>query len=283
MVLQFLDSLPVWLMALTICGGSVIVTTAVQLALHRRWTVEARRPLNEVAGFIIAVVGVVYAVLLASIAILAIERYDRAEQITQTEAGLVSDLFRDASGLPEPLRGEVRTTLMDYLATVIDVEWPVMVANRAGDGAWQNRGWDDLTRILDGFARFQPQAGQQMVFMQEMLGRMNDLNDSRRLRMFAASNALDGVVWWVVIAGGIGTVTMALLFGVSSPGHVIISNLLAFSISLVIVLIVAMDRPFTGQPSVTAEPFRYVHERLEALQTQAAAMSPPAFDRLAQR
>lgn len=283
MVLQFLDSLPVWLMAVVICGGSVAVTAAVQLILHRRWTVEARRPLNEVAGFIIAVVGVVYAVLLASIAILAIERYDRAEQITQTEAGLVSDLYRDASGLPEPLRGEIRTTLMEYLATVIDAEWPVMAANRADGRGWQNPGWDDLTRLLDGFARYQPQAGEQTVFMQEMLGRLNDLNDARRLRMFAAGNALDGVVWWVVIAGGIGTVTMALLFGVSSPGHVVISSLLAFSVSLVIVLIVAMDRPFTGQPSVTAEPFRYVQERLEALRPQADSVAIPALGRLAQR
>lgn len=283
MVLHFLDSLPVWLMALAICGGSVLATTAVQLVLHQRWSVEARRPLNEIAGFIIAVVGVVYAVLLASIAILAIERYDRAEQVSQTEAGLVSDLYRDASGLAEPLRSDVRATLMDYLTTVIDVEWPIMEANDVGPAGWQGHGWSDLTRLLDGFARYEPQTSGQTVFMQEMLGRINDLNDARRLRMFAAGNALDGVIWWVVIAGGIGTVAMALLFGVSSPGHIVISNLLAFSISLVIVLIVSMDRPFTGQPSVTPEPFRYVKEKLQTLHLESGFPPDPAAGRLAQR
>ena len=268
MVLDFLDSLPTWMMAVAICGGSVLATTIVQLFLHRRWSVDARRPLNEVAGFIIAVVGVVYAVLLASIAILTIERYDNAEHVTQTEAGLVIDIYRDATGLPAPLRGEVRTILIDYLATVIDGEWPVLEANRFNDDAWQNPGWNDLTRLLDAFGRFQPAVGGETVFMQEILGRINDLNDSRRLRMFAAGNELDSVIWWVIIAGGIGTVAMALLFGVhNSRGHLIVSNLLAFSISLVIVLIVAMDRPFTGQPRVTSEPFVYVQARLGMLGT----------------
>lgn len=265
-MLAFLDSLPTWLMAVTLCGGAVILTTAVQIILHRLWPVDARRPLNEIAGFIIAVVGVVYAVLLASIAILTIERYDRAEEVTQLEAGLVSDIYRDAVGLPQPQRNDFRVVLTDYLNTVIDQEFPLLQARQTSGTDWQLAGWNDLARLLGEMAVLQPANEQQGIFMQEILGRINDLNDARRLRMFSAGNSLDPVIWWVVIAGGLGTIAMSLLFGVhNAPGHLVISNLLAFSISLVIVLIVAMDRPFTGQPRVTAEPFIYVQERLAGL------------------
>lgn len=265
-MLAFLDSLPTWLMAIAICGGAVVLTTLVQSVLHRLWPVDSRRPLNEVAGFIIAVVGVVYAVLLASIAILTIERYDRAEEVTRTEAGLVSDIYRDSVGLPEPLRGDFRRVLTDYLDTVVNQEFPRLQTGNLSGLDWQAPGWEDLNRLLGELAAFNAVNDTQTAFLEEILGRMNDLYDARRLRMYAASNALDSVIWWVVIAGGLGTVAMALLFGVyNAPGHLVISNLLAFSISLVIVLIVAMDRPFTGQPRVTAEPFVYVQERLAEL------------------
>lgn len=265
-MLAFLDTIPVWLMALIVCGGSVVFISAVQLALHRLWPLDKRRPLNEVAGFIIAVVGVVYAVLLASIAILTIERYDRAEEVTQTEAGLVGDIYRDAVGLPQPQRTDFRIVLTDYLNTVVDKEFPRLQANDIEGVDWQVHGWNDLSRLLGELAVLNPANERESAFLQEVLGRINDLNDARRLRMFSATNSLDSVIWWVVIAGGLGTVAMSLLFGIhSARGHLIISNLLAFSISLVIVLIIAMDRPFTGQPRVTAEPFVYVQERLATL------------------
>jgi hypothetical protein len=77
--------------------------------------------------------------------------------------------------------------------------------------------------------------------------------------------AVDAVIWWVVIAGGLSTVSLALLFGVpSAPGHLIVSNLLAFSIALVLLLIFVMDRPFSGTSRVTLEPFHYVQERMAA-------------------
>lgn len=264
MVLGFLDSLPTWAMALAVCGGSVALTTIAQTVIHRRWPIDARRPLNEVAGFIIAVVGVIYAVLLASIAILAIERYDRAERITETEAGLVSDVFRAAAGLPQPLRAAIRDALIDYADTVIDVEWPVLVTNGLDGSAWQERGWQDLERLMGNIADFTPQSTGQEVFMQQILGQIVELNDARRLRMFLADNPLDAVIWWVVVAGGFSTVGLAFLFGVqNTPGHLVVSNLLAFSIGLAFVLIIAMDRPFSGEPRATAEPFRYVLERMK--------------------
>jgi hypothetical protein len=66
---DWLYSVPIWL------SGSVIVFAAVALSLvalacfHRFVPVEVRRAHNDVAGFILAIVGVIYAVLLAFIAV----------------------------------------------------------------------------------------------------------------------------------------------------------------------------------------------------------------------
>jgi hypothetical protein len=265
-MVAFLESLPTPMLGIVFCTFAVVATTSAQLIVHSRWKTDARRPLNEVTGFIIAVVGVVYAVLLASIAILAIERYDRADDIVETEAGVVSDIYRDAVGLPEPVRDEIRQTLRSYLAVVVDKEWNEMQLGGLADRDWQAEGWGYLSDLLDAMAGFNPATIGQQVFMDEILDQINALNDARRSRMFLAHNPIDEVIWGVVIVGGISTVLLALLFGVASaPGHLLVSNILAFSIGLVLLLIFVMDRPFSGSSRVTPEPFVYVQDRLAVL------------------
>ena len=81
-----------------------------------------RRAHNEVAGFTIAVVGVIYAVLLAFIAVAVWEDFGRADALVQTEANLVGNLYRDTVGLPEPLATELRHTLFVYAEIVVQDE-----------------------------------------------------------------------------------------------------------------------------------------------------------------
>jgi hypothetical protein len=259
-----LDALPTWAAGIVICGAAVVLTTLAQMILHRRWTVDARKPLNEVTGFVIAVVGVIYAVLLGSIAILAIERYDKAQDIVDTEAGLVGDIYRNAVALSPPASSTVRQSLADYVRTVIDLEWTVMARGGMAARGWQEQGWRDLDALLDTMARFEPQTEGQQAFMQEILSEMAALSDARRARMFLSENPIDAIIWWVVILGGGSTISLALLFGVQSAGHFIVSNVLAFSVGLVILLIFVMDRPFTGSSPVTVQPFVYVQERMTA-------------------
>ena len=51
----------------------------IQLAIRRRWPVLSEGEHNDVAGFIIAVVGVIYAVLLAFVVIVSWENFSQAE------------------------------------------------------------------------------------------------------------------------------------------------------------------------------------------------------------
>lgn len=268
-MIQALESLPTLLLGLAFCAIAVGLTTSAQLVLHRRWPINARKPLNEVTGFIIAVVGVVYAVLLASIAILAIERYDKAEDISDTEAGVASDIYRDLIGFPQPVRDELRAVVTDYLTTVVEVEWELMAREVPVERGWQDRGWRDVETLLTGLAEFEPATQGEMAFLQEILSKVNDLIDARRARMFLVHNPIETVIWWVVVVGGVSTVTLALLFGVASaPGHLIISNILAFSVGLVLLLIFVMDRPYAGASRVTAEPYTYVLDQIRTIQAE---------------
>ena len=82
-------------------GGALLVRRAVgaeALALH-----------NDVAGFIYAVIGVVYAVLLGFTAIIVWEQFRHAQQGVEREANALASLYRDAQVFPPDVRKQVDT------------------------------------------------------------------------------------------------------------------------------------------------------------------------------
>ena len=56
---------------------------------------------NDLGGFILAVIGVIYAVLLAFVAIGVWERFQLAEARTYEEAGALTTVYRDAGSFPQ--------------------------------------------------------------------------------------------------------------------------------------------------------------------------------------
>src|SRR5687767_9069047 len=121
-----IHDLPIWVTALLVSGGFVGVTITALAFVNRLWPVPARHQHNDIAGFLIAVVGVLYAVLLASVAILALETFSRADEVVLREAEILGDLYRGATFLPPETERGLRTELRTYAATVIDQEWPQM-------------------------------------------------------------------------------------------------------------------------------------------------------------
>jgi hypothetical protein len=85
MVTEFIYCTPTWLWGtvfmLLLCGSAC----AGLLVFDRLVHVDIRRAHNELAGFTVAVISVVYAVLLAFIAIATWESYTTAEEVVQSE------------------------------------------------------------------------------------------------------------------------------------------------------------------------------------------------------
>ena len=142
-----LFALNTWIVALptTLAIGAVVgILAALSLfglvLVHLAIPHPIRRAHNEVAGFTIAVVGVIYAVLLAFIAVAVWEDFRKADALVQTEANLVGNLYRDTVGLPDPLATELRHTLFVYAETVVQDEWPALAEGRLEDACWPSSG-----------------------------------------------------------------------------------------------------------------------------------------------
>ncbi len=261
-----IHDLPTWITALLVSGGFVGITLAALAFVNRLWPVRARREHNDIAGFLIAVVGVLYAVLLASIAILALETLSRAEEAVLREAELLGDLYRNAEIFPSQTAGGLRTDLRAYAATVLGEEWPQMRRGVRPDTAWPV-----LERMQAKLFAFAPQSRLQEIVVERYLENLDRLYDARRDRLFLAFRGIPPVVWAVVLSGAAATLAFSLFFGMENlKAHMAMVGLLAFSLSLVIVLIIGVDQPLRGDSQMDPEPFQYVTSQFDRLDRGSA-------------
>jgi hypothetical protein len=149
-----------------------ITFVAVQgVLLVRRWVnVEVLEQHNEVAGFIYAVIGVLYAVCLGFTAIIVWERFDQAQVVVEKEANQVADLFRNAQAFPDDVRVELETKLISYAELVVEKEWPAMAEGKSSPEAW-----DAYTQLWQTYYRFTPQNDREKAWYAQSLIRLNVL------------------------------------------------------------------------------------------------------------
>jgi hypothetical protein len=122
---------------LTIVSG-VLVIGAICLAalaglelVQRLVPADSRRQHNDVAGFIYAALGVIYAVLLALVVIAVWEEFDAANDTVEQEANAVAEIFWLAHRLPEPEGTHIQELARSYAEEVVDNEWPLMEQGQA--------------------------------------------------------------------------------------------------------------------------------------------------------
>ena len=136
----------------TVLLAAMAVGLTVGTALLGMWFVRRSVTLStleahtEVAGFVYAVVGVVYSVLLAFVVVAVWQEHTQATIDAETEASALIDLSR-LSGAMSPEDAErTRRALRNYAAHVRDEGWTALRAGRtrepravadAADALWQ--------------------------------------------------------------------------------------------------------------------------------------------------
>ncbi|HKF28327.1 MAG TPA: hypothetical protein VKB29_03815 [Candidatus Binataceae bacterium] len=86
---------------------------------------------------------------------------------------------------------------------------------------------------------------------------LNELYTARASRLSAAVlGHIPDVVWWIILFGGFITVGFTYLFGFHDfRMHVVMTMIVAASLALVVVLIVALDWPFRGEASISPDAY----------------------------
>ncbi|MFI4988421.1 MAG: hypothetical protein ACHQF3_13365 [Alphaproteobacteria bacterium] len=249
---------PTWLVGSVIVAASILVSCAGLFAFHRLVGLELRRSHNDVAGFMIAIVGILYAVLLAFIAVTTWETYSKAGDAVDNEANAIGNTFFDTAGVPDAIAARYRRFLSNYVQLVINEEWPAQHAGHTGRPIYQ-KGWAIIGDLNVDVAHFEPKTQGESNMHSALLRDLDLLFSARQTRQLAADSHIPEVVWWIIFFGGVLTVAFTYLFGAHSfKMHLTMTGGVAASLALVIVLIVSFDFPFRGEVTITSEAYQAV-------------------------
>src|ERR687897_1717754 len=114
---------------LVVCGACLAAVGGL-VVVQRLVPATIRKENNDVAGFIYAVMGVIYAVLLALVVIAVWEELGRARVTVEAEANALAEIFWLAHQLPQPEGRELQELCRSYAEEVVEEEWPLMEQGR---------------------------------------------------------------------------------------------------------------------------------------------------------
>jgi hypothetical protein len=235
----------------------VFASVAGLILVQRFVPIELRKQHNDVAGFIYAVVGIAYAVLLGLVVVAAWEQYQIATDTTEREANELAELFWLGQRLPPAEGHHLQELTRSYARVVVDEEWPLMVRGESSPRAWALL---DEIRLTVQNLNPDTEAGQ--VLYEQGLERVHDLADARRDRLVEAQQGIPGILWVVLVTGAIITICFTYLFGLDdTTTHTLMVALLALIIGLVLFTIGSLEYPFRGVVHVGPDSFELVLKR----------------------
>jgi hypothetical protein len=237
--------------------GSVLIilvpllAVAAQALIRRRWPVIVAGEHNEVAGFLIAVVGVMYAVTVAFCVIATWESFENAKVDVESEASELRVVLRETDGLPPAVRSPMHDLVIAYAHDVAVVEWPAMDGGRRSDHAFTL-----LNEMFSTLARAPATSVTEQVFMTSALDRQDKVSEYRISRLDAAREGIPRVLWMAIIIGGMLTIGFALMFGTSNQRlHYLMIWGFSAVVTLQIFVILVLNYPFSGSYKVSPGAF----------------------------
>ena len=248
-------------------GGICLLSLGGLELVERLVPAQRRQQHNDVAGFIYAALGVIYAVLLALVVIAVWEEYQAASETVEQEANALAEIYWLAYRLPEPEGTHIQELCRSYDEEVVHKEWPLMEQGQAPLMTSEEgtpAGWTLIDDIRASLQDIEPHTKADEQLYAEGLDQIQRLADARRMRLVAAEEGVPGVLWAVLIFGGVAAVGFTYLFGLENTwAHRLMVVTLAAVIGLVLFTIGAMEHPFSGGARIGTGAFDLILERFE--------------------
>ncbi len=244
-----------------IVAASVAAALALLFMLRRQWTPKRLKNTNDISGFYIGILGTIYAVIIAFMLSGVWLDFEDAEVNAEKEANCLVTLFRLTRGLPDEQRNRLQDLAEKYATTMVDEEWDAMSRNEVS-----TRGIEITETLWREVTTMQSQTPGNHAILDHIMTELTSMTEHRRIRLLQTKQVIPGILWAVLIVGGVVTVGTSCLFGVDDLRlHITHTVALALLISLVLIAIADLDRPFQGPVHVPPDGFNLALQTLNRL------------------
>ncbi|MFM2268894.1 MAG: hypothetical protein RL757_2335 [Bacteroidota bacterium] len=252
--------IPNWQFAILTIGVFVLFAVSGLLLLRG---VIARRIMpqahNDVVSYFMAGLNAIYGITLGLIAVGAWEKFNDLDDKVSLEAAALSSLYQDVSDFPAPLCDTLKYQIKEYTQYTIEEAWP-----KQQKGEMPHGGTERLTKFKNNLLSKEPTTKMQEIIISEAFVRYNEVIKLRRLRLQAVTDGLPSAIWYIIMFGAFLNIAITWFFITDKfRVHVLMTVMFAALLGSLVFLVGAMDNPFRGEFSVSAEAFEIVLKKMK--------------------
>ncbi|MFF4314797.1 DUF4239 domain-containing protein [Streptomyces sp. NPDC001507] len=253
MSLWLLNHFSTFTLAVVTVGGTVALAVAGSVLLRRRYPSLAGGEHNDMVGVTLGMFGAIYGIILAFVIVTLWTQLEDTQTIVAAEATDAALITRDAAAFPAAVRARLDSAVSGYVHAVVEDQWPRMRAGHPSYGATETH----LQAAFRALQTYDPKGEQEQVFYEQTVSHLDDVASQRRARITMARQELPPLLQALAVGGALVLVPLTFLFGMRKLRVQIlfvasVAGLVGFSLLLVFVL----DRPFSGDLSVSPAPYR---------------------------
>lgn len=219
------------------------------------WTIPLKPRFKESQnlGFTGATVGIIYAIIAGFTISYVVNNYNTAAAIVENEANTAGEIFRTAYQLPDPIRSKIQQTILNYVDTVITVEWKDLAHGRQNSA-----GILILDKLTTDLSAYSPNDFKLQLTEQALFNQLNNLYHLRNERMRIGKASLITEQWTLLFVSSLLTILVNCILGMEFRLHIVTQLAVTLMIAGILYLIISVDRPFSGNFSVKTGAFKAV-------------------------
>lgn len=225
---------------LVIVGGTTALALAGVLIVRKRASREVLEASHEVGGYLLAIIGTLYAILVGLIVVNAETKVDTASDKAVIESNRLTNIYHVSRSFEPSAKRKISEALYNYATVAVNQDWEKVESGDEKEGTIVP--YRQLWRDIVGYA---PRNDNERECYAVLLQDLEELSDARKYRMVAAKSQLSPILWAVLIAGGIMIVLFTYFFFVENLiSQLLMTGSVVIFLSMNVYLIYICQNPY---------------------------------------
>ena len=248
---DWLHELPLPWMTLVVFGFTYGLTLVIYAVVAKLAVGERVRSLKAVSPGMLPPLGIIFGLFVAFTAAQVGSDTDRATAAVDREASGLRAVVLLASSFPGESEIRIRALIRRYIEDAATKDWPAM-ARRAEDLRTPPPPLVDALQLT---LALKPDSPGGATAQRDMATALQNVLDARRQRILVSESAVNPVRWVCIYLQAIcALAAIALVHSDNRLASALSLGLFATGVAASVLVILAFDRPFTGEISVSPEP-----------------------------
>ena len=252
---DWLHELPTAWMAIIVFGCTFLITGAIYATVIRLTAGGRGRSFKAVSPGLLPPLGIIFGLFVAFTAAQVWNDTERAQNAVNREASALRTILVMSATFTGGTGAQFRALIRDHIDETVTKEWPTLADRSASLSSTPS----NLAKVLQLTLTLAPETKGQEIAQREIVTAIDNAFEARRQRILISQSQVNLVKWSCLLVQAVtALIAIAMVHSDNRFAAAITMTLFAIGVAASVLLILAHDRPFTGEIAVGPTPLLQV-------------------------